>query len=125
MSNTERITQAFGDAGTEVTVGALNVIKASGQGMTIVADKSTGIVTNLGDVAVTTTETFANVTGTVAGLTNQMKTKTQEAAKALAITEQDITRQKIAQSKGTADVSIAQSEADTKKNYYEFKMIMK
>lgn len=114
MSNMGRITQTLGDAGTEVTVGALNVIKASGKGMTIVADGSTdllsntvntasGLVKNLGATAVATL-------GTVATVTERVENSTKEAAQRRA----DIEKTKTSNLKDKNEAEIAKSKADTK-----------
>ena len=123
----QRIGDTAQAAATELTVGALTAIKASGQLMTKGSEATVDIFGNVADTGKNLTGTVSNVTGTIADLTAQMQTKTKEAAKALAITEQDITRQKIALSKGTADVEIAKSEAETQnqllkiQNDYEIK----
>ena len=111
----QRIGDTAQAAATELTVGALTAIKASGQLMTKGSEATVDIFGNVADTGKNLTGTVSNVTGTIADLTAQMQTKTKEAAKALAITEQDITRQKITLSKGKADVSIAKSEAETQK----------
>ena len=104
-------------AGTAVTVGALNVIKASGQLMTTGSD----IVVNVADTGKNLTSTVKSVTGAVSALSNQIEIKTQEAALALATTEKDVTRKKIALSEVNTNIAIAKRQAQSTVELEKFK----